>query len=367
MSEPNESHFESEESEALSIANDLAGGDDWQVEEGGMEEAGGAAPPTSGQPAGPAAQGAPGAAPLSPAQPSLTLEQARQRWQQTNLTRAQLRQQLDEQALQMQQAQAQRQQYEEMANAILRASQQQQVQQQEPPQIDPELQRYFDQRLEAQQQQFQALLQPVLTQAQQAQVQQEVQQQVSHEQQQWGEFRQMVDQAERDYMATPEGAGYMERITGFEKALNRAGELAGADPRVVSKLVNEDMKGMAMIAMSLGISPPMFIDAYARAMFEWAQGAGQQPNGQQRPMQRQQGRVSPQVQIARMATQNGAVGAPPSNGAMSSGGDVPTVGDLMGRGLQPGDIDAAVKKYGSLDKAIKYFDKLGAELEEIGG
>jgi hypothetical protein len=333
MTEPIESpQLESEESEALSVANELAG-DDWQVEEGGLGDdssASFAAAPGGREVAPAVAQPVP---PGVTAEASLTLDQVRQRWQQNNMTRAALRGELEKQY-------AERQKYEDMANAILRAqqAQQQPVQPQEPPQIDPELQRYFDN----QQQQFEARLQgmlaPVLSQAQQAQQTQQVQQQVSQEQQQWGEFRSIVESAEQDYMATPEGQGYVERVSGFETALRKTCEYAGLSPQVSQKLVNEDMKGMAVLAMSLNIPPPVFVDAYARAMYEWAQGQGGNGNGRnvtngnRQVQQRQQGRVSPQVQIARMATQAGAVGAPPSGGMVQSGGTV-DVGTLLQRGL----------------------------------
>jgi hypothetical protein len=366
MSEPNESHFESEESEALSVANEIAG-DDWQVEEGGGDSADLSGPgPRESSPAAPPVPGQSG--------PTLTLDQARQAWDSATLTRAQLREHANQQYQAAQQAQQERARYEEMANAILRAQQAQQQQPVEGPQIDPELQRYFDGQNQQLRDQLQEMLAPVLNQAQQAQWQQQVQQQVSQEQQQWGEVAQIVGQAEAHYKATPEGQGYDERISGYDGAMRNALRNSGLDDGVANKLVNEQLKGFTMLGMALNVPPPVLIDSYLNSMFDLAfsyygmqrPGAVPQRNGngngyrQQAPQQqrqqqpqRQQARVSPNV-------------APPSGGAGGTSGIV-TAGDLLGRGLNGKDIDALVKEYGSLDKAIRYLDRVGIELEEIGG
>ena len=367
MSEPNETHFESEESEALSVANELAG-DDWQVEEGGAEDSPVGPGPRESSPA-PAASPAPQA-------PSLTLDQARQAWNQATATRAQLREHANQQYMAAQAAQAEQRRYEEMANAILRASQAQEQVQQQEPQIDPELQRYLDTRQQELIQQMQGMLGPVLNQAQQVQQHQEVQQQVAAEQAQWGEFREIVSRSEQDYMATPEGQGYNDRVGGYEQAMLTALHRTGLDEAPARKLVNEQLKGFTMLGMALNVPPPVLLDNYINSVIEFAlsykNGNGQPRNGngqyQQQPQRQQpQGRMSPQVQIARMATQNGAVGSPPSSGATGHGNGVVDVGDLMSRNLTGKDIDALVKQYGSLDKAIRYLDRVGAELEQVEG
>ncbi len=364
MSEPVE--FESEESEALSVANEVAG-DDWQVEEGGLDEA--------GPDAGPGQREGTSAPAVSPAaQPSLTLDQARQAWNNATWTRSQLREAANQQYQAVQAAQAERARYEEMANAILRASQQQPQQEDLPPQIDPELQRYFEQQNQQLLQQVQGMLGPVLNQAQQQEQYQEVQQQVAQEQAQWGEFRDIVSRAEQDYMATPEGQGYNDRVGGYEQAMLVALGRSGLAEQPARKLVSEQLKGFSMLGVALNVPPPVLLDNYINSVIEFAMsyrngnGRSRNGNGQYQQPQRQQGqgRMSPQVQIARMATQSGAAGSPPSASAGTSTGIV-DVGDLMSRSLTGKDIDALVKQYGSLDKAIRYLEHVGVELEQIEG
>lgn len=358
MSEPNESQaFQSEEAEAASVASELTG-EDWNVEEGG------AGPDTT--PAAPVQGVPPQTEPSSPAQPSLTLDQARQKWQQATATRAQLREYAQQQY-------EQRQQYEGMLNAFLQAQQQtaqQQPQQPDlPPQIDPELQRYLDQQQQSLLAQMQQTFAPVLFFAQQQQQIQQVQQQVSQEQQQWTEFRQLVETDEQNYLATPEGQGYNERLQGFQGAMLDACASTGLDERVAQKLVNEELKGVTMIAMSLGQSPAFFMDNYAKSLLKWAQGhvgGNGQPRQQQRYAAQQQGRMSPNVQIARQATMSGAVGAPPSSGN-NIASTLPTAADLLNRRLTDQDINAGIKQFGSIDKYLRHLETVGMELESIIG
>ena len=219
------------------------------------------------------------------------------------------------------------------------------------------------------------MLAPVLTQAQQQQWQQQAHQQVQQESQQWAEVAQIVGQAEQHYMATPEGQGYNERLTGYETAMRTALNRSGMNDDVTNKLVNEQLKGFSLLGMALNVPPPVLLDNYINAVMEFAMqykgmgGNGQRSNGNgYRQQQRQvpQGRMSPQVQVARMATQSGAVGAPPTGAAGGNNGSV-TAADLLGRGLTGKDIDGLIKEHGSIDKMMKYLDRVGVELEEIGG
>lgn len=360
MSEPNEAQaFDSEESEALSIASEVAG-EGWQDGDTGIDSA---AEPAPGEVHPPAQT-------VSPVEqsPSLTLEQARQRFQQANATRAQLRDYAQQQWEAAQAAQQERGQMEAMLNAFLQAQRQEQQPQQLEPQIDPDLQRYLDSQNQALLARMEQMLQPALSLAQQQQQMQEVQQQVTQEQAQWTEFRNIVEQDEQNYLQTPEGQGYNERLVGFQGAMMDALASSGVAEPVAQKLVTEELKGVTMIAMSLGQSPAYFMDNYAKALLRWAgnhvNGNGQPVNGN-RQVQRQQGRVSPQVQIARMATQAGAVGAPPGSGATTSNGL--TAADLINRRLTDKDISALVKEHGSLDKAIRYLENVGVELDQILG
>ena len=370
MSEPDIqiSDDASEMSEAMSVAQEVMG-NDWSADDSeGSQES------SSSSPSGPGPGEAPPVAGAAPAaSPSLTLDQARQRWNQDTMTRSQLREQLDRQF-------QERQRVEDVANAILRAQQQAQAQQaqlqpqQQPeaPQIDPELQRYFDAQQQSLLQQVQQLMAPVLTQAQQAAQQQEIQQQVSAEQGQWNEFRERVSQAENDYMATPEGQGYNERVGGYEQAMLTALGRSGLDEGSSRKLVNEQLKGFSLLGMALNVPPPVLLDNYINSVVEFAvsykNGGGNgyaRPNGQPVAPGRSPARVSPQVQIARQATLQGAVGAPPNGSSGAANGL--TVADLMERSLTGKDIDALVKEHGSLDKAMRFLDRLGMELEQVEG
>jgi hypothetical protein len=126
-----------------------------------------------------------------------------------------------------------------------------------------------------------------------------------------------------------------------------------------------------MIAMALGQSPALFMDNYAKALLRWAQGhQGQNGNGQRQrvqqqiPRQRQpQSGVSQNVHLARQATMSGAVGAPPSSGAVSS--TTLTASDLLSRRLTDKDITAGIKQFGSLDKYMRHLETVAVELEQI--
>lgn len=363
MSEPNESAAFSEESEALSAATEIAG-DDWQV-----DESGGASPAAPAQAPDPQ-----GAAAVSPAQPSLTLEQAQQRWQQATATRAQLREAAREQYEAAQRAQQERTQYESLLNAFLAA--QQQAQQQQPetqPQIDPDLARYIEQQNQGLLQQIQQMFAPALSVAQQQQQYQQVQQQVTQEQQQWQDFTRLVSEDEQNYLATPDGQGFNDRLEGYRGAMQEALATSGTDPRIANKLIEEEFKGLTYIAMSLGQSPAYFIDNYAKALIKWATGAAQQGrpvNGNgQRQMQippQPRGQMSQQVQSAQRAVRQGAAGAPPSTSGSFSNGL--TASDLVDRNLSGKDIDNLIKEHGSLDKAIKFLAKnVEPDLEQLLG
>ncbi len=355
MSEPNESQsFAAEEAEAISAVNEVMG-----EGEGGDESASPAAESGVGQPSV-------GAEPQSPVpQPSPALAQAQQRWEQSTATRNQLR---EAAAQQYQRAQ----QYESMLNAFLQAQREAAQQQPQPeqyaPQIDPELQRYLDQQQQNLLGQMQQMVAPAVNVAQQQQQQMEIQQQVAQEQQQWTEFGNMVTQAEQDYLSTPEGQGYNERLEGFQGAMLNALHSSGVDAPVAQKLVNEELKGVTFIAMALGQNPAYFMDNYAKSLIQWAvqqQGGPRPVNGTGNGGQRQQGRMSPQVNIARQAIGRGAVGAPPHSGGGHSNGL--SAADLVDRGLTSKDIESLVKEHGSLDRAIRYLEGVGVELDQILG
>lgn len=353
-----------EESEALGAANDIAG-EGWNAGDDASSSAGDVQP-----------EATPAALPQSPAQqPVLTGEQHRQLWQQTTATRAQLREAA-------QRNWEERQRYEGMLNAFLTAQREQQMAAQQPqqpqldPNIDPDLQRYFDSQNQALLARMQEMLQPTLAFQQQQQQQQEVQQQLNAEQQQWKEYQDLITQDEQLYLQTPEGQGYNDRLNGLRDTMSGfLGALPNVHPQVATKLVHEEFKGLTYIAQALGQSPAAFVDGYARALIQWAQGHVSGNGHQQaRPVQQAvqmrqpQARVSPQIQMARQATMQGAVGAPPSGGGgrVASGNGV-SAADLLDRNLTDKDISAGIKQYGSLDKFIRAMENVAVELDQITG
>lgn len=339
-------------SEAVEIAQEVMGEDLSHLLEG--EEAGESTPPPpEPPPVTPPAQPPPPAE-TPPAEgeapaPQLTRDDAQSRWAQRQQERVELQRQVDSTTTDLTAAQQERDQLRGIVDSMLRAQQAQKPAQPEdllPP--DPQLQSHLETFQNSILQHIDQRLAPLQQRAEVDQQYSEEQAAESQRREDYNDFLGLVRGAEEDYIQTPEGQGYGERIQGMTDAWRGALQASGVvNQNVVEGLIIKELEGMSFIAMSCGVSPPIFIDNMFRAMA--AIGNGTQPNPQPPPQQGdplQAPQMSEEVRIARQSTLSGAVGDTPSAGSVGTEGRLVQASDLIDRSITNKEIDKLIAVHG---------------------
>lgn len=175
------------------------------------------------------------------------------------------------------------------------------------------------------------------------------QQQQQREQQvraQRAELAGLMAEAEQEYIGTPEGAGYPQRLLAFaQKLQGHYMRFSQADParglsreQAAGAMVAQHLDGMVQLALARGWNPAVYVDAEAEAWGITGTPKTGQPgvNGKPAPT-----RVSKETETARAAAASGLAGGL-STGPAAGSADA-TV-SLRGQKLTPAKIREIVRK-----------------------
>lgn len=131
-------------------------------------------------------------------------------------------------------------------------------------------------------------IQPLIQTAEQQQAQQQWAQQQAAEQANLRNYISAFTVEEQQYASTPEGAGYYDRVAGYEQATRAALSTLPIPPEEVERLTHESTLGLVAIAQRLGLPPALVVDRMAQATIQ----------GYQMPVQQQVAPVGGQQQVA---------------------------------------------------------------------
>lgn len=254
-----------------------------------------------------------------------------------------------------------------LSNALLQMLERERAERAQPQDdgTDPELRTALDRSRQQLREEISEELRPVKEQLEQDQQvrqhQADLAQRQEQQRQAFTEFAQEVNQAETEYRATPRGQGYDQRVHDYKGLVAGAlGELAELAPHVpelrnpqfIQALVHEDIKGIAVMAMALKLSPAVLMDTIARAFL----------GGKPVAAPRQRVQASPEIEAARRAVEQGATrssrGSAPPRGRRNN---LPTAEDVLESGLSNEDLE----KFASSGRYADLIGRLAQDAEEI--